>query len=85
MLSISHQHRLARVQFVCCQNGANQVGLVPEPAVGLRAVNRGEEARQAERPESRAQESARRKAEEGPKPVVNALGQTTGTLINIAA
>ncbi len=50
------------------------------------AENRqAEEARQAERPESRAQESARRKAEEGPKPVVNALGQTTGTLINIAA
>lgn len=55
-------------------------------AVRQSAENRpSQEIKQAETQEAKAREISQRKAEEAPKPVVNALGQTTGTLINIVA
>lgn len=44
-----------------------------------------QELKQAERREAKMQEISNRKAEEALQPVVNAQGQATGTLINIAA
>lgn len=47
-------------------------------------AQRSQQARQAEQREPKREESAEKK-EETAKPVVNAQGQTTGTLINITA
>jgi len=44
-----------------------------------------QEVKQAERQEAKAQEIPKRKTEEPLPPVVNVQGQTTGSLINIAA
>lgn len=47
-------------------------------------AQRSQQARQAEQREAKPEERVEKK-EEAPKPVVNAQGQTTGTLINITA
>lgn len=44
-----------------------------------------QELEQAERQEAQAQELSLRRAGEALPPIVNVLGQTTGTLINIVA
>lgn len=47
-------------------------------------TQRSQQARQVEQREPKPEERVEKK-EEPPKPVVNAQGQTTGTLINITA
>lgn len=49
-----------------------------------RQASGGQQAQAAQRQEARAEERTERE-QEAPRPVVNAQGQTTGTLINVTA
>lgn len=66
---------------------SNVAGFVRPNAEGRQAQEsqQAQQAQRAERREAPPEERAERKEETKKPPVVNALGQTTGTLINVTA